>query len=474
MIVIETFSTCLDAWMKETSRSMASLSAEVHLKSKTTVARILQGRSTWNGCSQFYELLSRHVHLEDRWARRFQAALRTERIGASECALLEALDHQIRTKTSLQPSQTTVPAADLNMEPVGTLLILGCPWEQTYDYIRQCMAENRDVRIFHYVTYAELYNHPPVLSELLNLLTEARYQVFLVEEDTVSHAMISWNIMIKRNPESNRETFMAACGESFICCAEDAARDLSLEEHRKELDVPGTCALYHNEDMKNGSDYIRFQKDSLHMENMHRKTIIKPTAGIQMLPADISIQSFRDFLTRNTAPIATSAESIIYYFRKRAENFYNRETKMILSRRATMEFALHGKLPDQFYACRPFTIEERMSIFRYLLNLLSNPQVTILFAQRELSRTFSFEAYSTFGVLIYPSQTSYNVEKDAYRELIFPGRRYADLMRQYVDEIVIPEYCGTEQDTRKYLNQILIQLQTRPESESRVESEEKP
>ena len=115
-----------------------------------------------------------------------------------------------------------------------------------------------------------------------------------------------------------------------------------------------------------------------------------------------------------------------------------------------------------------------MSIFRYLLNLLSNPQVTILFAQRELSRTFSFEAYSTFGVLIYPSQTSYNVEKDAYRELIFPGRRYADLMRQYVDEIVIPEYCGTEQDTRKYLNQILIQLQTRPESESRVESEEKP
>jgi hypothetical protein len=139
-----------------------------------------------------------------------------------------------------------------------------------------------------------------------------------------------------------------------------------------------------------------------------------------------------------------------------------------------MEFALHGKLPDQFYACRPFTIEERMSIFRYLLNLLSNPQVTILFAQRELSRTFSFEAYATFGVLIYPSQTSYNVEKDAYRELIFPGRRYADLMRQYVDKIVIPEYCGTEQDTRKYLNQILIQLQTRPESESRVESEEKP
>jgi len=177
-----------------------------------------------------------------------------------------------------------------------------------------------------------------------------------------------------------------------------------------------------------------------------------------MLPADLGIESFAGFLRDNIAPISTSADSIIYHYRKRAVNFYNCETKMVFSRQGMLDFARTGELADQFYACRPFTKEERLACLRYLLQRMRQTGVTILFSQDEPSRNFSFEAYSRFGTLIYPSRTSYNVENDAYRELILPGETYAALFCQFVEEVVIPGYCYTAAESSQLMNCLISMI----------------
>jgi hypothetical protein len=66
-----------------------------------------------------------------------------------------------------------------------------------------------------------------------------------------------------------------------------------------------------------------------------------------------------------------------------------------------------------------------------------------------------FEAFSKFGTLIYPSRTSYNAERDAYRELILPGDRFASLFTQFVDEMMIPEICYTEAESKRMMRELI-------------------
>ena len=138
------------------------------------------------------------------------------------------------------------------------------------------------------------------------------------------------------------------------------------------------------------------------MENMHNKVLLKPTPAIQMLPADVSIGTFTGFLDNYILPVAPSADSIVYYFRKRAETFYSCETTMVISYQATMDFINSGRLSDHFFACRAFTKEERIISLSYLLECMDKPHTRILFTKDEqLCETFSFEAFSKFGTLIY-------------------------------------------------------------------------
>lgn len=87
---------------------------------------------------------------------------------------------------------------------------------------------------------------------------------------------------------------------------------------------------------------------------------------------------------------------------------------------------------------------------------MEQPQVTVLFSKKELNRRFTIESYSRFGALIYPSQTSYNSESDAYRELILPGEAYAKLFRQFTDEMIIPEYCHSALETKRFINRLIV------------------
>lgn len=434
--------------MEENACSITAAAARTHLKSKTTIVRILQGQATWQSCNRFFETFSRHIQLDEKWMQRFRASLRAERMGLRQAALLDVLSQQL-----------LLPEPKVQVPPAGTptdLLILGCPWRETYEYIEKCLSQNADILIHHYIASDELYDNPPVLAGLLTCLTEKRYQAFLIQKEALSDARISWNIMLQMIKDSEEEHIAVKGLSSSFSWYPIQHTEKLFTAYQSKLSSFSVKPLFKNESLNKGPDYVRLLKESLEMETAQNKTLLKPTPGVQMLPADLAIQACRDFLNDNIIPIVPSAEAIYYYHRKRTENFYNRETRMIISRQAMTDFVRSGRLADQFYACRPFTPSERLQALRYMLEKMDQPQVTVLYSKKELNRRFTIESYSRFGALIYPSQTSYNSERDAYRELILPGEAYAKLFRQFTDEIIIPEYCHSALETKRFINRLIV------------------
>ena len=434
--------------MKENACSITAVAARTHLKSKTTVVRILQGQAAWQSCDTFFKMFSRYTQLDEKWTQRFRAALRTERIGLRQAALLDVLSQQL-----------LLPEPNVQVPPAGAptaVLILGCPWQETYEYIEKCFSQNANITICHYMTPDELYDNPPVLAGLLTYLTEKRYQAFLIEKGALSDAQFSWNIMLQLRKGIEEEYIAIKELSSSFSWYPITHTEKQFAAYQSKLSGLSMKPLFKNEDLHKGPDYVRLLKESLEMETAQSKTLLKPTPGVQMLPADLAIQACRDFLNGNIIPIVPSADAIYYYHRRRAENFYNRETQMIISHQAMTEFVHSGRLADQFYACRPFTPTERLQALRYLLEKMEQPQVTVLFSKKELNRRFTIESYSRFGALIYPSQTSYNSESDAYRELILPGEAYAKLFRQFTDEMIIPEYCHSALETKRLINRLIV------------------
>ena len=450
--MIESFSQCLQAWMKDTARSIAAVAADAQLKSKTTVARILKDQSTYQSYEKLYEALSSHTSIDEKWKSRFEHALRAEKVGLRQYALFEAIrDELLEQRIRRSPGNTGEPT---------TILIMGCPWQKTNDFIDQCLSQNRSVSIFHYLTTNELFDDPPVVAGLMARLKDDRYQAFIVANEELLASRISWNIMLRKKQDTGEEFITISGGDALSWQWLPSSGNV-VREYQSMLTGLEPQSLYHNSDIKKGTDYIRLMKECWQMENMHNKVLLKPTPAIQMLPTDVSIETFTGFLDNYILPVAPSADSIVYYFRKRAETFYSCETTMVISYQATMDFINSGRLSDHFFACRAFTKEERIISLSYLLECMDKPHTRILFTKDEqLCETFSFEAFSKFGTLIYPSRTSYNVERDAYRELILPGDMFETLFRQFMDEMIIPETCYTAAESKQMMKELITTAQS--------------
>ena len=138
--MIESFSQCLQAWMKDTSRSIASVAADAHLKSKTTVARILKDQSTYQSYEKLYKALSSNTEIDEKWKSRFEHVLRAEKVGLGQYAMFETIRQKL-----LEPKACIRPVHPA--EPI-TILIVGCPWQKTYEFIEQCLAQNQSPEIF--------------------------------------------------------------------------------------------------------------------------------------------------------------------------------------------------------------------------------------------------------------------------------------------------------------------------------------
>lgn len=435
---METLGRCIRAWMEEKNLSVADLTGRMGYKSKTTVFRLLNGQSNYASCEQFCDRLTPELSAD--WQERFKRALLAEKIGIGTYRVLEELDSQLFF--SEKGSRTESGVSISSPAGGGRIFILGCPWKMISGLVKMLLAQDGEAHIFHYMTRREVIGSPSVLPLLIREIPDVRYQAFFLDNQDLKDVPISWNTIFRLSGENGSYLIPQSDGKEWKELQLPGGYE-TLEGIRKLLYNLPQASLYRFDGLKNGREYIEFTKNALKMERGRDAVIIKPTPGMQMLPADAVISAFSDYLSDNLEPVRAARDSLIYIFRQRAENFYDpgRHTDMVLSESSMMNFMRTGRMDDHFYAFRPYTREERTVIFQALHD----------FAQRKGNhiqllhdRTWpiSVEAYDGYGALLYPSRTNYNAETDSYRELFLPGKDFYDLIRTYVRDMLMLRGTG--------------------------------
>ena len=423
---METLSQCLRAWMDAEETSAAALAEKLGYRRKSSA----------DSCRQLYEKLRSGLSLD--WQLRFERALRVETTGPARYAVLEALERKLFRPGEEKP----LPGSGWPLPPFvtrGQIILLGCCGKQSWV---EGWLSLPGVGIRQYFTKNELLTVPAALPSLIAYMTELRYQAALVRGDGLS--ALPWNTAFFT--ADGRAYLLYWDGEESSWLGLPGGAD-SLCRFLSGLEKAGLTPLYRFDQLKNGSDYISFTEKAYRMERNRAALILKPTPGLQMMPAEAVKQSFEDYLARNLEPVSAARETLICTYEKRVGNFYGRArpTRLILSFRAMEEFARTGVMADQFFACRPFTAAERMQILQALRRFSQKPGVSLSFRDGP-AWPVSAEAYHGVGALFYPSAASYNSDQQAYRELFLPGQEFYDLteglMRGMAPDAEIPD-AGT-------------------------------
>lgn len=408
----ELLSQCLTAWMTEKDVTVAGLTEMVGYKSKTSVFRLLKEQCNEQTMASFVDSLT--PHLDEAWAERFRKTLRVEKYGLQKYRMFVSMMDCICNRQ--QPNSTNIPAL---MPTKGkNILILGHPYKRTSSVIRQMLHDG--YHITHYVDRKAIYTIPGLLQSLILNIDNPSYQALMVDKRPSG----AWHLMVTDVGEMflNGEWYSVSGGQNLF----------------SSLRPENGISLYWFADLHRGNDYIDFMENAYWLESGGAAVIAKQTPGIQMIPEDIVRSALMDYLSEQTEPISATLGSLRLILRKRIDNFYQRKqpTVIVFEKKAMMDFVLKGVTTDHFYACRPFTPEERLRILRILVDFSKKDNVTLLVAERNPWH-YSMEAYENRGLLIYPGYTKYNTQMEDYRELFLPGQEFFTFFSDMTDEMVI-------------------------------------
>ena len=417
---METMSQCLRAWMEAEEISATALAGRLGCRSKTTVLRLLHGKSGAGSCRQLYERLRPGLSLD--WQLRFERAVRAEETGPARYGVLEALERRLFRPGEDPP----LPGSAWPIPPFvtrGQIILLGRCGEQAWV---EGWLSLPDIGVTQYLTENELLTAPSALPALIGRVAELRYQAVLVRGDGPN--ALPWNTAFFT--ADGRAYLLYWDGEKASWLGLPGGAD-SLRRLLSGLEKAGLTPLYRFDQLKNGSDYMEFTEKAYRMERNRAALILKPTPGMQMMPAEAVKQSFQDFLSLNLEPISAARDTLFRTYEKRVRNFFERKkpTRMILSSAAMLEFARTGVMTDQFFACRPYTPAEREQAILALRRFACQPQASLSFRDGP-AWPVSMEAYEGAGALFYPSVTNYQSESQSYRELFLPGQAFYALMEQ--------------------------------------------
>lgn len=424
----ELLSQCLTAWMGEKDVSVAELTGMVGYKSKTSVFRLLKDQCNGQTMESFVELLS--PQLDEKWIKRFRRALRVEKYGLQKYQTFDSMMDFIRNPQ--RPEDACPPS----MMPSGgeNVLILGHPWKRTKPLVEQMLREGR--RITHYVERKAVHTVPGLLQSMIQHIGNAGYEALMLDEKPAG----AWHLMV------------TDAGQMFL-----NGKWYSVTEGRdlySSLCPEGGIPLYRFADLHRVSDYIDFMENAYWLESGGAAIIAKQTPGIQMMPEDVVLSAFTDFVSEQIEPISAAVGSLRMILRKRIDNFSHRKKPavVVFEQKAMEEFLRTGFTSDHFYAFRPYTPEERLRILQSLQAISRQDNMRILVADKK-PRRYSMEAYENRGLLIYPGYTRYNTEMEAYRELFLPGQEFFTFFSELTEEMVLPAFEKDAGRTERWFSQ---------------------
>lgn len=481
----ESFGECLRRCLQEANLSASELARLMKLRSRNSIFRILAGDASPDVCLRFLGTL--HNTLGDKWPHdrwiALQEALSVERLGVVGYRSRQAFEQVLYGK----PLPFDAVVEKMNPDDTEDLLSLSAildkasaaPWAEivitgccdsglTRLLAERCAkagAEGR-LKLRQYIYTAADCVTQNILG-VLPLMAMPWYNARLVQPDDCPEEAIALYRMHALHILYQAEDGLA--GGMFVRLDKEhfASRMVTrgaidfirvLDKHRFDLELlkplPKTDA--------GAEAFVEFTETYRELESDCLICSIKPDVHFNLLPADVLESAVRDGFRQMNIADGDALDALITALKdihlRRLDNMLTKRkpTHIIYSLPAMERFMRTGVQTDHFFVQRAYTVAERRTIVRLLLDTMQhNPWFNVYFlkdAAPELR--YEISMYGEKGVLLTDAFTGYELQDDHSDALItLPG--FISSFRTYFMDELLPHHVLPRAENLRLLEQLI-------------------
>lgn len=182
---------------------------------------------------------------------------------------------------------------------------------------------------------------------------------------------------------------------------------------------------------------------------------IKPDPGIEQIPLHILKKSIVDHAPPEVVAAVGLLEEVFHY---RQQNMLDKSEHQyhIYRKSATEHFVQTGRLSDHPWCCRPFTLQERVEILRYIRHTLMTKETFHLHFLKDddALRCDEIVLYEGRGLSVIKPDTDYAMEH-AHAEILITQPDFLKVFKRFFMESTLRYRAGSREDAASYLDSLI-------------------
>lgn len=434
-----TFGDVLSQWMRTHRLSSSAVAALVGAKSATSISRLRNNQCSAKRCEAFLsELLAATAVAPDE-ERRFRDALTINQRASADFVSTEAFRRLLFPKERSaenweMPDMPFLAEAEavelLCYQPMNAAF---CGWLQG---LLMLLGERLHVRCM--VPSPWPGDTLRFAVEALPLLCDARCSFGALPLQASGTTPLC--VLRSQNKGRQREWLLARVpGETLRVLPMPEA--CGLFDFMLSL-AEGATPINRNRPLSTTESCISFLEECYHKEHGAEVCLFQADLCVSFVPPEI-LQSAMDDVVAQCPAFHDAALDLrrLAYLRFANHREKKKATHLLLSRQALHRFMKTGVTGNHFALMRPFTLMERKTILRQLLELAeSNPAFDLRFAREEgIFGPHAFSSFSGSGVLVSPAATDYvhTAGASPYCEAFLADPAFARAFRNYFCETLL-------------------------------------
>lgn len=454
------------------SLSLADLIVMLGYKSQTSLIRLMQDKANLKSLVHFCQLAreSSTLALTRAEISQLEHIVEYKRLGHAEYAAVELLRQLLRDEP---------PMVDPMLENIGTgtkQTLLECyrPLDELHITVLNCesapiftalsvLAQEKQATIQHYLcSDGSLLRTVMAVRAALPLLHEEHYfgGLSCVQRQDVlnnPHGVMLADMMLCEYTQKGLPWY-----DVVIFQGKESGMRFTFPGRAEKLypmfrEIKSLAQPLRYQIPPRHRDYVTYLRHCADMEKDRPVYRIKPDLGIEQIPVPILQRAVLEGTIPDAAFLADFPQ-LVEIFTKRQENTFCKKQPQhhVFKQRAMWRFVRTGRLSDQFWVLRSFTMEERLSILENLLEQhLNNPYYKVYFLKDEsFTRNDEIIFFEESALCIVKAGTNYDLSSH-HSEIIITQPDFLRIYRSFFLHSVLPHSVHPDHKTQTILLQMI-------------------